>query len=381
MILPCGPLDPPLPDYGSAMTEGTDHIGATFIRFGEEIARTAPTYGAICRGVADNPEVLSLLDGVPEPQRRPVLLLAAVHFRLLGHPDEPLARHYRTINPQGSIDDPVPDFTDFCSSHADALRIIISSRTTQTNDVGRAALILPTLRPINDRTGGPLGLIDIGTSAGLNLHLDRYAYRYHDTSGGERRLTGTGPELDCLVRGAAVEQLIDATPPQIVHRIGVDPHPIDPSDPDEARWLLACLWPDQTERVGRLREALAVATANRNEVEIHTGSGVELLSDVVGRSRARGCCPVVINTWSLTYFTPSERVAYVEELDRLGTRDDLAWVYLEAPNETPELPWGEVDGNISLSVLRRVDWKGGRRTERTIGIAHPHGRWIEVTEP
>src|SRR5580704_15288548 len=37
------------------------------------------TYGAICRRVAGEPEVLSLLSVAPPSQRRPLLLLAAVH--------------------------------------------------------------------------------------------------------------------------------------------------------------------------------------------------------------------------------------------------------------------------------------------------------------
>ncbi|HXA72605.1 MAG TPA: DUF2332 family protein, partial [Acidimicrobiales bacterium] len=54
-------------------------------------------YPAICRGVADNPRVLSLLDDTPLPQRRPLLLLAAVHFLLLSGVDHPLAAYYDTV--------------------------------------------------------------------------------------------------------------------------------------------------------------------------------------------------------------------------------------------------------------------------------------------
>jgi len=341
--------NPHSPDYRAGMNESGDSLGASFARFADEIRRAAPTYGAICEGVAAAPEVLALLDGVPAPQRRPVLLLAAVHHRLLESPEEPLARHYRTITSESDNSDPVPAFIAFCAKHARALRSTISNRSTQTNDVGRAALIYLALSPIAADSQAPLGLVDIGTSAGLNLHLDRFTYRFHDEGGGEVRL-------------------------------GVDPSPIDPRDPEEARWLLACLWPDQIERVDRLRAALTVAADHRNEVEILTGSGVDRVAEGVERARAAGCLPVVVNTWSLTYFTPSDRVTYVEELDRLGANDDLAWIYLEAPNETPELPWGEVDRNISLSVLRHIHWKGGQRSERTVGIAHPHGRWIEITD-
>ena len=55
------------------------------------------TYAAICRGVADDDDVLSLLDGAPLPQRRPLLLLAAVHYLLLAGAEHPLAAFYDTV--------------------------------------------------------------------------------------------------------------------------------------------------------------------------------------------------------------------------------------------------------------------------------------------
>ena len=33
--------------------------------------------------------------------------------------------------------------------------------------------------------------------------------------------------------------------PQVVARVGVDLDPVDVTDADDARWLRACLWPDQ----------------------------------------------------------------------------------------------------------------------------------------
>ena len=68
----------------------------------------------------------------------------------------------------------------------------------------------------------------------------------------------------------------------------------------------------------------------------------------------------------------------LDMLDRLGAEGDLTWIFLEAPNETTELPWGAVDTSTSLSVLRRIDYRSGRRDETTIGIAHPHGRWLDA---
>ena len=69
-----------------------------FRAFAESSARDgAITYGAICRGAADDPELLDLVARAPVTQRRPNLLLAAVHFLLLGGTPHALATHYDTV--------------------------------------------------------------------------------------------------------------------------------------------------------------------------------------------------------------------------------------------------------------------------------------------
>ena len=71
-------VEQPLPDHFRGFAAVVERDGGT-------------TYPAICRAVAEDDEVLSLLDGAPLPQRRPLLLLAAVHFLLLSGVEHALA--------------------------------------------------------------------------------------------------------------------------------------------------------------------------------------------------------------------------------------------------------------------------------------------------
>ena len=57
---------------------------------------------------------------------------------------------------------------------------VMRSRRTQTNEVGRCAVLLPALPP------GPLALIEVGASAGLCLLLDQFYYELEPTPLGER---------------------------------------------------------------------------------------------------------------------------------------------------------------------------------------------------
>ena len=77
-------VEQPLADHFRAFATVVERDGGT-------------TYPAICRAVAEDDEVLSLLDGAPLPQRRPLLLLAAVHFLLLSGVEHPLAALYDTV--------------------------------------------------------------------------------------------------------------------------------------------------------------------------------------------------------------------------------------------------------------------------------------------
>ena len=226
------------------------------------------TYAAICRAAAEDEDVLSLLAGAPIPQRRPLLLLAAVHFLLLSGTEHPLAEFYDTVRlVRGLSDGPppaggvAPAFADFCRAHRAELERLIATRSTQTNEVGRCSGLLPGLCHIAAQYGWeePLSILDLGTSAGLNLLFDDYAYTYRAAAGGALRTAGVADSpvaLECTARDDLTD-LPELRLPLIADRVGLDLAPVDPFSDDEARWLLACLWPDNLARFGRLRAALA----------------------------------------------------------------------------------------------------------------------------
>src|SRR5947209_354798 len=81
--------------------------------------------------------------------------------------------------------------------------------------------------------GGPIALLELGASAGLNLLYDRYRYRYGDHTVGDAASPVT---LDCELRGMAPPRAILP----IAWRGGVDLHPVDVTDDDAVEWLQAC---------------------------------------------------------------------------------------------------------------------------------------------
>jgi len=130
----------------------------------------------------------------------------------------------------------------------------VSRRHVQTNETSRAvawlwpAGLLGQVDPVR-----PLTLHDVGASAGLNLVADRLPAAWEDGS-------GTALALPPL--------------PPIAGRSGADLRPLDATDEDDARWLLACVWARQSDREERLARALEAFHEQRPTVRQATAREV-----------------------------------------------------------------------------------------------------------
>jgi len=332
-------------------------LAPAFRSFGREVAAgDSPLYAELCELIAESPPLLEL--AATSPERTPMVFLAAVHDELLRDPRHELAAYYPTLGGDG----PGPGLGDalasFYAERGDRLAATLAARRTQTNETARCAGLLPAFAAIAD--GRPLALIEIGASAGLNLRWDRYAYDYDGRAAGAG---GSPLVIPCSLRGAAMPPL-DAPP--VAWRVGLDLSPIDATDPEDARWLRACLWPDQPPRHARLEAALAVA--REHPVEVRRGDALEALPGLIAEAPADALV-CVFHTAVLAYF----RRERIEALGALlaAVERDVAWVGGEAPGvlvgETPK-PRGPL--YFALAAGRP-----GALAERA-RMGH-HGGWLE----
>jgi hypothetical protein len=266
---------------------------ALYVQFAvRETAGVSPTYERLSLAVSRDDEILARLDTLPPPKRQPNLLFGVV--RLL----------------DGPVDDPVA-FREFVVTNWAAVEAEMVTRATQTNEVGRCALLLPVLAALPQ----PLALLEVGASAGLGLYPDRYTYRY-----GEKVVGSDGPVLDCAAAGLVPPP----RRPEVVWRAGLDLNPLDVTNPEDVAWLEALIWPEHTHRRARLRAAAAVAAAD--PPLLVRGDLVDDLPALVDRAPA-GATLVVFHT-SVLYQVPApRRAAFVELVTRLPAR----WIASEAP--------------------------------------------------
>jgi hypothetical protein len=345
------------------------------------------TYAAICRGVAESPEIIDLIAQAPEAQRRPNLLLAAVHYLLLSGTPHPLAAHYDSVaswlkqsDPPTPTNDVVTDFTDFCLEHRDELIGLIASRSTQTNEVGRCTGLLPALHHIAALASPihQLSLLDLGTSAGLNLLFDRYHYSYHSRS--DRTPLEAGPadspvQLDCNV-GGDLYNLPGLTAPTIVQRAGLDLSPIDPTSEDGALWLLACQWPDNLARFSRVSGAIEVARAESEPPRLHQGDVVDDVARVVA-TFSPDVPLVVFHSWVAAYLTKEKQRDLVSVIRELQDRRPLHYLYAEAPFETRGLPTPPPPQPTETADLATaLVYIAPNAEPKRLADMHPHGRSV-----
>ncbi len=363
------------------------HVQRRFREFGAEYA-SLPLYGSVSRRVAEDPETAALLVSARPGQARPVLWFAALHDLVLRRPDVPAARWYASVVGRDAVPegDPWPDVRTTVLDHASELRRLMATRTTQTNEVNRCVYVAAGLAVATvDRPDVPVALVELGASAGLLLGVDRYAVELTSPHGSAHLGDATSRVRCSGVDRGGVAAALDARGaglPDVRARVGLDLAPVDLDDDEAVRWLEACLWPDVPGRVERFRSARELLRHDPPPILagdlVHDAS--RAVDAALGQATAGAEHVVVYSSWSLTYVERERRVALADELARIATGiPRLTWFTAEPPGCVPGLPDdARADGGPTVLGLRTwVD--GTEREPQVIGVAHPHGAWVDLS--
>ena len=230
----------------------------------------------------------------------------------------------------------------------------------QTNEAGRSSNFIAAMLWLAERGLPPVfECLEIGSSAGINLMIDRYDY---DLAG-----VKVGPE-DPVMRFAP--HWLGPSPPEreigFASLKGCDVAPVDLTDPAQALRLKAYIWPEHLIRFERMEAAIAAARSN--PPKLVQANAADFVEAELAKPQQRGVTRVLMHSIVWQYVPEDQQRRVTQAMEAVGARATseapLAWIALEA-NRT-----------VHRHELRVRYWPGGER-ERLLARAHAHGAEIE----
>lgn len=252
-------------------------VAAALRQFAVEAAAAgSPLYERLSNAAAGDARLTGWLAETVRPgQPAANMLFATTQWLLEEQRDDPLARDFadpvRARNLGAELE---VHFFDFLHARQVAVRELLSRRFVQTNEVRRCCAVGQACAFAAQSAGGrPLAVVEIGTSAGLNLLFDRYRYRYTRNSGADFEV---GPAdatvvLETEWRGPHAPLAL----PNVVTRLGIDMNVLHVDREPDRRWLRALVWPEHADR-RRLLDA-AIEQMQRTPVRLLEGAAAEQL--------------------------------------------------------------------------------------------------------
>ncbi len=275
---------------------------ASYAAYANRIAPVSPSYAAWARSLDDH--LVGLLDEVPATQRQPELLFAVAR-RLGADPSDPGA--LRALGREARP----------------TLVAALTSATVQANDPRRLGPVVPLFAALAASVSRPIGLVDVGASAGLCSIPDRVTLDYRAPDGTVRMHSAPEEPSVSLVADASGAVPAPATAPiRIAARVALDPNPIDLAAPHAFDRLVEAVPPEALDRTALMRAAaratLAVPPVRvAGRVPDDLDRALDLLPD--------DCEPVVLTTGTLVYVPGAERQRFVDRVVERGVR----WIALE----------------------------------------------------
>ncbi|HEU4515526.1 MAG TPA: DUF2332 domain-containing protein [Nocardioidaceae bacterium] len=323
----------------------------------------SPMYAELLGRLADDidaggvtADVLAGHEDDPGPSALALRLAGTVHRLVLERRAGELATCYPSVGGTWDLETAWPLVERLMREQADDIRAGLEN-APQTNEIGRASALMGGLLRIGETHRLPVRLMEIGSSGGLNLNADRFAYL-----DGDRALAG--PEdspvrlVDCW-RGRPVVPWPELA---VVERVGSDLAPVDVATAAGRLTLTSYVWPDQKERLERLRAAFAVAEAH--PVEVRRADAVSFVEGIAPVPRTT---TVLWHSVMWQYLPDADKEAVSARVEALGAaataESPFAHLSAEPARRTPA-------GAHAFLVTLRL-WPGGE--SRIIGETVGHG--------
>lgn len=333
-------------------------LSGKFKRFAEiECKGSSRLYEFLSIKISGDNDLLELSSYCSPGQPVPNLLFASVHYLLLSGSDHKLKEFYPSVT-----DNPLPveeafaSFKDFCLHHRDEIIGLLQSKLVQTNEIRRCTYLYPSFCYIYNKVRQPLSLIEIGTSAGLQLLWDKYSYSYgtEDTYGDPN----SSVHLTAELKNGHIPSLSYKAPP-ISSKVGIDLNVINLADQDDLLWMKSLIWSEHKERLELLEKAARLF--NTHSVNLVEGDGVSLLPTFVEQVPTDSIL-CIFHTHVANQMPEAEKWRLMDNVRAVGARRDVFHLY----NNVSDLGKLHVDYFINGAEFNEI-----------IAETDGHGRWFD----
>jgi hypothetical protein len=322
----------------------------------------APIYADICASLArgltrESRTGARVLDWPGEPTRDalPLRLMGGLHALVLAGADEELAAIFRGEVTGEALD---AGLLHVLARH-DAALLPWLDGPPQTNEPGRSGALIVGLIEVARRFGPKIEVLEIGSSAGLNLLIDRYRF---DLGGAMLGPADSPVTIAPEWRGARP----DVPPIEIVSTRGCDVAPMDATDPAVEARLSAYVWAEKPERLERLRRAIEMVRERR--VRLEKADAADWVEARLAEPQPQGATRVLMHSVVWQYLPEATADRIRAAMNAAGARATperpLAWVAMEP------------DRALAEQVVSVACWRGDG-TRDVLATAHAHAAWVK----
>lgn len=241
----------------------------------------------------------------------------------------------------------------------------------QTNEVRRSAAIFAGVCTASFGYDGPIDVLELGASAGLNQSFDEFEYSLADFHSN----ANSKVQIDTKWLGAMCSYLRDI---KIRNRRACDQSPIDVQNSDNAFLLKSYIWPDQSQRL--LRTEAAIEIAKQNQVRVDKADAALWLRNALA-TRAKDGMSIVFHSVFFNYPPEATRKQIYDtmhaEINSSKSDAPLVWLRFENFGSLFEnANSNEFTNSFVLDIVRK-DYETGAIIHKVLAKIDPHCRWIE----
>jgi hypothetical protein len=150
----------------------------------------------------------------------------------------------------------------------------------------------------------------------------------------------------------------------VARRAACDLAPIDVTDASQAERLTSYVWPDQPQRLARLRGAITLG--RQAQVHVDRADAADWVEKHLPQLPRERLCSVLFHsiTWEYLGSERQQRIAHaLQAAGKRATPDrPLAWLRLEFSAASP-------------TTLTLTCWPRGE--QQLLAYSHPHGAWAQ----